>query len=228
MSSRNLRGRGPGVWLAAAFLLFVAAGCSTGDSDEAQSAFEGGQTTAELPQGHPPVESAGSAASGELGGSGVVAGLTWSVPDTWRRGAERPMRAATYEIGPTAGDPEPAECAVYYFGKEQGGGVQDNVDGWIGQFEQPDGGPSKEIAITDTREIAQMKVTTVEVPGTYTGSMGPMSGGGVAKENFRMLAAIVEGPEGAVFFKLTGPEATVTASRSAFDRLISSIMRAGG
>ena len=163
-----------------------------------------------------------------LGSIPAVAGLSWTVPPSWQRGAERPMRAATYVIGPGEGDAEPAECAVYYFGTDQGGGVQDNVERWISQFEQPDGRASTEVAITDAMEVSGLKVTTVEVPGTYSGSMGPMAGGGMAKENYRMLAAIVEGPEGAVFFKLTGPDATVDASRSDFDQLVSSIRTSDG
>jgi hypothetical protein len=40
-----------------------------------------------------------------------------------------------------------------------------------------------------------------------------------------MLGAIVEGPQGAVFFKFTAPAKTVAAQQPAFERLIQSVSR---
>lgn len=133
------------------------------------------------------------------------------------------MRAATYLIAPESGDPEGAECAVFYFGSDQGGDVESNIQRWISQFDQPDGSPSTKVASTGQLEVDGLAVTTVEVSGTYTASMGPGSGAKSNKENFQLLGAIVEGPEGAVFFKMTGPAKTVGAARSGFDALIKSV-----
>ena len=47
-------------------------------------------------------------------------GLTWTVPGTWERLPDRPMRAGTWAI-PAAGTSEPGELAVFYFGPNQGG-----------------------------------------------------------------------------------------------------------
>lgn len=135
------------------------------------------------------------------------------------------MRAATYSVPPAAGDKEPGECAVYYFGQGQGGGVQANIDRWIGQFQQANGKPSKEVAKTGKRMVHGLAVTTVDVSGTYTGMGGPMAASHSAMPGYRMLAAIAEAPQGAVFFKFTGPAKTVAANQAAFEKLIDSLKK---
>ena len=64
------------------------------------------------------------------------------------------MRAATYTVGE-------GECAVFYFGAGQGGGVQANIDRWIGQFE-PEGKP-----VTAKRTINGLAVTTIDVSAEH-------------------------------------------------------------
>lgn len=44
-----------------------------------------------------------------------------------------------------------------------------------------------------------------------------------SKPGYRMLGAIVEGPQGSVFFKFTGPAKTVAANQKAFDGMIESV-----
>ena len=139
--------------------------------------------------------------------------------------ALRPQAPATYVVPAASGDPEDGECAVFYFGSGQGGTIAANVERWLKQFEQPDGKSSREAAITRNLEVDGLKITTVEVGGTYTAGMAPRTGAGTRKQDFHLLAAIVEGPEGAVFFKLTGPEQTVLSQRAGFDLLIRSVHR---
>ena len=135
-----------------------------------------------------------------------AAGISWAAPASWQTQPARPMRAATYKVSPAAGDSEAAECAVYYFGQGQGGGVQANVDRWVGQFQ---GGKPQ----TKKRSIHGLDVTTVDVAGSYTGMGGPMMASKEVKPGYRMLAAMVETPQGNVFFKFTGPAKTVAANR---------------
>jgi hypothetical protein len=185
-------------------------------------AFSQSETGAELPAGHPAI-SGTPPAEGEAATS--VAGLSWSIPESWQAGAQRPMRAATYLIAAAGGDSEGAECAVFYFGTGQGGDVESNVQRWIAQFEEPLGGPSTQAARRGKLQVDGLAVTTVEVQGTYAASMGPMSGATITKENFRLLGAIVEGPEGAVFFKMTGPAQTVDGARGGFDAMLKSVRK---
>lgn len=159
--------------------------------------------------------------SGKGGGLGEVvgkvAGVTWKVPVRWTMGAEKPMRAATYVVPALDGKGEPAECAVSFFGAGQGGMVDANVDRWVGQFENPVP-PSK-----SEREVHGLKVTTVQIGGTYIGMGGMMMEASPRKENYRLLGAIVEAPGGMVFFKLTGPSQTVADAEKDFDAMLSSL-----
>ncbi len=150
-------------------------------------------------------------------------GLSWTPPTSWTADAPKPMRAATYKVEPAAGDSDPAECAVFYFGPGQGGDVDANIKRWIGQFSQPDGKPSDGLAKTQKRKINGLNVTTIDLSGTYNASMGPMSPTKVSKPGHRLLGGIVEGPQGAVFFKLTGPTKTMKAAQPSFEKLLGSV-----
>jgi hypothetical protein len=152
------------------------------------------------------------------------AGLRWTPPASWKSEAQRPMRLATYTIPPSSGDQEAGECGVYYFGQGQGGSVEANLDRWIGQFQQSAGQPSKDVAKRESRTIHGLKVTVVDVSGTYSGMGGPMAPAGTPpKAGYRLLGAIVEGRQGSVFFKFTGPAKTVTQNQAAFDKMLASL-----
>jgi hypothetical protein len=144
--------------------------------------------------------------------------LTWTAPATWKVDAPRPMRAATYKMPAAKGDGEDGECAVFYFGQGQGGSVEANVQRWVGQFE------GAKAPATKKEKVSGVEVTTLELEGTYTGGGGPM-GPKVTKPGFRLLGAIAEGPEGAVFFKLTGPSKTVEQARAEFQKMVKGIKK---
>ncbi len=116
------------------------------------------------------------------------------------------MRAATYVVGD-------AECVAYFFGADQGGSVEANIERWKGQFHN--GTPAK----VGKRTVHGLAVTTLDVSGDYAGM-----GGGV-QAGTRLLAAIVEGPGGNIFFKFTGPVKTVTANQGKFEALLSSVTK---
>jgi hypothetical protein len=154
-------------------------------------------------------------------------GVEWSAPSVWKPEPDRPMRAATYKVPATKGDSEDAELAVFFFGPGQGGNVQDNLKRWIGQFTQPDGKPSESAAKTHDKKVGQgLKATFIELGGTYTGMGGPMAPVKTEKPGYRLLGAIVEAPQGNVFFKLTGPAKTVEASKKTFEAMLSSVKKA--
>jgi hypothetical protein len=94
---------------------------------------------------------------------------------------------------------------------------------WIGQFLQADGKPSKDTAKIAKRTIHGWTVTTVDVSGAYTGMAGPTAQPGPAMGGYRMLGAIVEGPQGSIFFKFTGPAKTIAANQAAFDKMLESM-----
>ncbi len=102
-----------------------------------------------------------------------------------------------------------------------GGSIDANIKRWEGQFTQPDGAATQ--AKTKELTIDEMKVTIVDVSGTFTQTMGgPFAGGKkVESADQRMLAAIVQTPQsGNYFIKLVGPEATVKANEAEFKKMI--------
>ena len=155
----------------------------------------------------------------------TAGGIKWTAPAAWKAQAQRPMRAATYTVPKAAGDPEDGECAVFYFGAGQGGGVNENIRRWIGQFEAPGGGPADKLAKTSKGTSNGLPVTRVDVTGTYKTATGPMMQASGSKPGYRMLGAIVEGPQGALFFKFTAPAKTAAAQQPEFEKLLQSISR---
>jgi len=129
------------------------------------------------------------------------------------------MRVATYNVPASEGETEGGECAVSFFGSGQGGNVDANIDRWFGQFENPS------VPQKTSKEVSSLKVTTVRIDGTYLSPGGPMMQSQGKKENFRLLGAIVEAPEGMVFFKLTGPVKTVASAEQEFDALVGSLTK---
>jgi hypothetical protein len=155
----------------------------------------------------------------------TAGGIKWTTPPAWKAQPERPMRAATYTVPKTAGDPEDGECAVFYFGAGQGGGVEANIQRWIGQFEAPGGGPADKLAKTSKGTVSGLPVTRIDLSGTYKSAGGPMMQSTGSKPGYRLLGAIVEGPQGAVFFKVTAPAKTAAAQQASFEKLLQSISR---
>ncbi len=152
--------------------------------------------------------------------AGSVAGLKWTTPTGWKTEGARPMRAATYTIPPLVGDTASAECVVYFFGPGQGGNVEANLDRWKGQMLDSAGKPAD--AKIAKRTIHGLPVTTIDTSGSYAGMGGPMTSSKSVQNNYRLLGAIVEGPSGDVFVKLTGPAKTVAASQTKFEQLLDS------
>ena len=136
-------------------------------------------------------------------------GVNWKVPAAWVEGPPRPMRLATYAIGD-------AECAVFYFGPNQGGAVDDNIDRWAGQFQ---GAPNPK---REARTVGGMNVTRVEIDGAFLSPGSDMQSQGT-KPGWRLLGAIVQGPQGPIFFKFTGPAETVRRAARDFDSLLASL-----
>jgi len=165
---------------------------------------------------------------GDVGPAQDLGAITVRAPSAWK--AETPasgMRKAQYRLPKAEGEAGDAELVVYYFGQGEGGSVEDNLERWYGQFQQPDGSASKEKAKVNRRTVAGMPVTSVDVGGTYApGSMNPMMPHGPEpRPGYRMLAAIVETAQGPYFFKLTGPEKTVESWRGSFDGFIDRIKK---
>jgi len=150
---------------------------------------------------------------------GSAGGVNWSMPSSWEVAAERKMRVATYAIPPASGQ-EAGECGVFFFGRGQGGSVDDNLSRWKSQFEPPPAAKPVE------RTVNGLKVHEISLSGTYLAPGGPMMQSQGKKPGWRLLGAIVEAPDGLVFFKCTGPAATMAKAEKDFQALLKSVSKA--
>lgn len=138
--------------------------------------------------------------------------VAWDAPPAWQSMPNpNPMRKATYKIPRAEGDSEDAELTV----SAAAGGVDANVKRWAGQF-----GDAK--AETEKRKVGDLDVTVVQIKGTFAAG-GMMGAPSSPKEKQMLLGAIVDVGDRQHFFKMTGPEKTVTAARPDFEKLVSSL-----
>ena len=150
-----------------------------------------------------------------------------TVPDAWQRKQPRVnIIEYEYEVPAATGDGRPARVTVM----GAGGSIEDNVNRWYGQFRQPDDADTSKTAKVEEKEVAGQKVTLVDVTGTYLDKPGgPFAGGQtVERENYRMLAAIIETTHqgkktGNYFIKLIGPKQTIADSKKGFEKMIDSL-----
>ena len=146
-----------------------------------------------------------------------VSEFTFRKPDSWRWETPRSsMRKAQLSI-PGKKGAEKGEAVFFYFGAGNSGGKQSNIDRWLQQFQEPK--EQLRHSVTSSK-IDKTPVTFVRAEGTYLS--GPPLGRKVPKQNFALLGAIVEGGQGFVFIKLTGPKTVVFAAENDFKTMVTS------
>src|SRR6266540_297170 len=113
-----------------------------------------------------------------------------------------------------------AEVVFYHFGQGPAGGTQANVDRWLGQFVEP---RDKINAKTEEATVGKQKVTYVSAEGTYKSGMpgGPQT----PMPNYALLGAIIEGSEGSVFVKMTGPKELTKSTTGDFKKMVESALK---
>jgi hypothetical protein len=116
-----------------------------------------------------------------------------------------------------------AELIVYYFGSQGAGTVEDNVNRWVDQFQQPDGKPSRDVAKIEKTKFGGQGATYVSLTGRYVNQGMPGGGDPVDKPDQALLAAIVDSPQGPYYFKLVGAKTTVDANAKAFRSMLESL-----
>ncbi len=152
----------------------------------------------------------------------VLGPFTLVAPKEW---SEKPvtssMRAAQFTWSEKSG--EQAELIIYYFGEGGAGGVEANLDRWLGQITQPDGKPSKDIAKIEKTKFATQDATIVSVSGRLTTQQMPGGPAPVDMPDAMLLAAIVNSPSGPYYFKATGSKKTVEANNARFRAMLASM-----
>ena len=135
------------------------------------------------------------------------------------------MRAADFVIPGKDGE---AELIVYYFGNQGAGSVEDNLNRWLGQLEQSDGKPTKDVAKVEKTKFGGQDATYVSATGHFKAAA--MAPGSKDQDiaSATLLAAIVESPSGPYYFKLVGPSSTVDAQAKAFRGMLEALKVRGG
>lgn len=202
MKNQNKIARSHFLLVCALLSLLVLAACGNGDSnaEQEQTTQHGADARiATHSQGNSPVMAAGA----------TIAGITFNPPSYWKDLEASGMRQAQYRLAPVADDTAEGEVNIYYFGAQSGGGVQANLQRWIGQMTLPDGADPSTVAHNDTFTADGMAGHVVSLNGSYKSGGGrPMGGGTTLMPGYRLVGVVLEGPEGSLFFKLTGPQAT--------------------
>lgn len=140
----------------------------------------------------------------------TAAKLQFKAPTEWVvEKTSSTMRVAQYKLPKDAMDTEDASLVLYYFGQGQGGSTSANIERWVNQIKQSDGSDSKAKAKEETLTVNNLKVTTIDLTGSYTAEMAPGSGTFTNNPNYRLRAAVIETPQGSYYLKLVGPEKTV-------------------
>ncbi|MBX7105430.1 MAG: hypothetical protein K1X57_15200 [Gemmataceae bacterium] len=143
-------------------------------------------------------------------------GLKSKAPAAWKeQKSTSSMRKAQFKIDRAEGDSEDAEVIVFYFGKGQGGGVEENLKRWKGQFKAPAGDQAK----TEKFKVGDVQVTYLDIQGVFLSKNPPFDPNAktIEKPNFRALNAVFASANGPYFIRLAGPDKTVSAQKKAFD-----------
>ena len=143
----------------------------------------------------------------------TVGAFAFTRPAGWKSiEPTSPMRKAQLQI-PGKDGGKPADITFFFFGEGNGGGVEPNVQRWLGQITgKPDANK------VEPQEFDGVKVTLVSAEGTLKAA--PMAGIADELPDAALLGAILEHTEGAVFVKMTGPASLVKESREKFLALV--------
>ncbi|MBK7670010.1 MAG: hypothetical protein IPJ24_01290 [bacterium] len=168
------------------------------------------------------------AEGGMAGRQAILAAVAFTPPAGWQDLGPTNMRQAQYRLAPIGGDTAPAEVNVFYFGAESGGGVDANLQRWVNQMVMPDGSDPSATAKRTSFSADGMPGHIITLEGTYKSGGGPMMGGETKMlEGYRLVGVVLEGPQGSLFFKLTGPVATAKVMEADLMKMMEGARKAG-
>lgn len=145
------------------------------------------------------------------GSDDPASAIAYDLPEGWEK--LRPTRERLFDLRP-AGDAE-ASCYLTFL-PGGGGGLEANVNRWIGQFGgEPLSG--EEIAALPKHTMLGREATLVELQGSFAGMDG------AARPGFALLGLILSDASGGIFLKFTAPSARVAEERENFLRLAGSL-----
>ena len=143
-------------------------------------------------------------------------------PTIWQKKAPR-SRLVEHEFSIPSDMEEVADVRITIM--QAGGGVEANIERWIGQFSQPDGTATKARAKRQQRKIAEQEVYVVDISGSYKDQPQGPFGPSVDRSDYRMLAAILKTEGGNFFIKMYGHQDLIAKSEAAFGEFLESLKK---
>jgi len=169
-----------------------------------------------------PAETPKPVAAPTKGTTLILTGLTLTVPQGWVEEKVEPTPMgpkAVFKI-PTL-DPKLDDGAVRitHYPSMKGKDKDDmNIDRWLGQISKPDGQPfTRSDAKITTTEVGPVRLTVVDMSGSVKMTMRD-----TAKPNQRMIAAIVDHPQGPHFVVTAGPATSMEKWAAQIDAFLKS------
>lgn len=223
-------------WAAGAILIVAVTACSRESSPEASRTAGGSASPpaqASPEAGHPTTPVSPSAtpsatptpdggAAGVANGILNLQGIRVTVPPEWvvEPFQFNPMAGtvAAYRLARVEGDVEDAILKISHFPSMKGKDTE-NLARWLGQVQVDRKPISKEAANYKVEEKGAIRLTTLDASGVISTSM---MGGGPATPGQRMIAGIIDHPNGPHFVKITGSEKTVARWRDSIFAMMSS------
>ncbi|MBI1824832.1 MAG: hypothetical protein HY287_17235 [Planctomycetes bacterium] len=173
----------------------------------------------EKPAGDKPAAAAAPKAEGGAE-SLALPGVEFSVPKGWVKDQipASPMAPqAIFKLPKAEGEADDGTVRVTHFPSMKGKDDM-NIERWIGQVTKPDGKPfTKEEAKVTKSESGNLRITVLDLTGNVK-----MTGWNEAKPNHRMIAVIVDHPQGPHYVVAGGGVKTMEKWVKDFDAFIKS------
>jgi hypothetical protein len=151
-----------------------------------------------------------------------VGNLNFTIPSKWQIGpVESPARGGQWLVPPLHGQGDSGEVVVFYFSPGVGGTAKENIEAWIGTMFNAEGHPAA--AEVKHHETAGFKISQVILFGTYNQFISLPGVPPGPRPNYGLLGAVIENPQGNIYWRFTGPEALITANLPLFNKIIDSV-----
>jgi hypothetical protein len=146
-----------------------------------------------------------------------IDGLKSTTPASWKAKEATQFRAYYFVLPKEKGDQYDGELIVFFFGKGSGGSVESNITRWKGMITPPEGKKIDDVSKIEEIKIGTAKATVLDVSGTYLQKASPKDATGEKRENYRLIAAVLETPNGPHFIRATGPAKTMEANKKGIE-----------
>jgi hypothetical protein len=155
------------------------------------------------------------------GPSFPVGDLKFTIPSKWLiEPVESPARGGQWRVPPLHSGGEGGEVVVFYFGKGIGGTAEENIEAWKRMFTAEDHPAAAEVK---HHETGGLKISQVVIFGTYNQVVSLAGVPPETKSNYGLLGAVIENPQGTIYWRFTGPEPLITANLPLFNKVIDSV-----